>query len=81
MDLNRCEIWFPTRQDSATFWDIGTDIPSLSQDKGTTGQAKKSCQGTGWAGTAKIRDRTGRDRQNPGRGTKRDRGAHSAERQ
>ena len=40
---------FPTGRDSATF-----------RDKGTTGQAKKSCQGTG-------RDKTGRDSQNSGR--------------
>ena len=33
-------IGFPTRRDSATFWDKGTEVPSLSQDKGTMGQAK-----------------------------------------
>ena len=41
------KLAFPTRRDSATFWDNGTEDPSLSQDKGTTGQAKK---------LAKIRD-------------------------
>ena len=27
-------------RDSATFWDKGTEIPSLSWDKGTTGQSE-----------------------------------------
>ena len=55
-------------RDSATFWDKGTEVSSLSQDKGTTGQAKNLAKGrdgpgqpkfgTGRAGTAKIRDRT-----------------------
>ena len=45
-------------RDSATCW-----------DKGTMEQAKKSCQGMGRAGTAKIRDRTGRDSQKLGRDT------------
>ena len=69
--------------DSATFWDKGTKIPSLSQDKGTTGQAKnlamgrdgpgqaetaKIRDGPGRAGTAKIQNGTGRDSQNTGRG-------------
>ena len=59
-------VGFPTGQDSATFWDKGTEVPSLSQDKGTTGQAKKLAKGrdgsgqpksgTGRAGTAKNRD-------------------------
>ena len=31
---------FPTGRDSATFQDKGTEVPSLSWDKGTTGQAK-----------------------------------------
>jgi hypothetical protein len=31
---------FPTGRDSATFRDKGTEIPSLSRDKGTTGQAQ-----------------------------------------
>ena len=31
------------------------------------GTSSKSCHGTGRAGTAKIRDGTGRDSQNPGR--------------
>ena len=28
-------------RDSATFWDNGTEVSSLSRDKGTTGQAQK----------------------------------------
>ena len=43
---------FPTGRDSATFWDKGTEIPSLSRDKGTTGQAQNLATG---------RDGTGRD--------------------
>ena len=67
-------VGFPTGRDSATFWDKGTEVPSLS---GTKGQRDK----------LKIlpRDGTGRDSQNSGRdgpgqpksgtgcGTKRDR--------
>ena len=63
-------------RDSATFWDNGTEVPSLSRDKATTGQAQNLAIGqnrmgqpkfgTGWAGTAKIRDgaqdKTGRSR-------------------
>ena len=48
--LNRCvkcdlKIWFPTGRDSATFQDKGTEIPSLSRDKGTTGQAQNLTAG------------------------------------
>ena len=42
--------------DSATFWGKGTEVPLLSRD----------VQGTGRAGTAKIRDGISRDSQNPG---------------
>ena len=62
---------------SATFRDNGTEVSSLSRDKGTTGKAKnltkrrdgpgQSKFGPGRAGTAKIRDGTGRDSQNSGR--------------
>ena len=38
-----CEIAFPTGQDSATFRDKGTEVPSLYWDKGTTGQKDKRC--------------------------------------
>ena len=51
-------VAFQTGHDSATFWDRGTEAPSLSRDKGTVGQ--KSCQGMGLATTAKIWDGTGR---------------------
>ena len=66
--LGRFQIGFPTRRDSPTFRDKGTEVPSLSWDKGTTGQAKNLAKGrdgpgqpkfgTGRAGTAKIRDGT-----------------------
>ena len=62
------ELAFPMVQDIATFRDKGTEIPSLSQDKGTTGQAENLATGrdglgqpkpgTGQAGTAKLRDGT-----------------------
>ena len=61
-------LGFPTGRDSATFRDNGTEVSSLSRDKGTTGQAKNLTKGrdgpgqpkfgTGRAGTAKIRDGT-----------------------
>ena len=60
--LSKCfdyfKVGFPTGRDSATFRDKGTEVPSLSRDKGTTGQAKN---------LAKGRDGTGRDSQNSGR--------------
>ena len=34
-------------RDSATFRDKGTEVPSLSWDKGTTGQAQNLATGTG----------------------------------
>ena len=43
------ESGFPTGWDSATFWDKGTEIFSLSREKGTTEQAH---HGTGRAGIA-----------------------------
>ena len=36
---------FPTGRDSATFRDKGTEVPSLSQDKWTTGQAQNLATG------------------------------------
>ena len=36
---------FPTGRDSATFRDKGTEISSLSRDKGTTGQAQNLATG------------------------------------
>ena len=38
-------IGFPTGRDSATFRDKGTEISSLSRDKGTTGQAQNFATG------------------------------------
>ena len=48
------KVGFPTGRDSATFRDNGTEVSSLSRDKGTTGQAKNLTKGR--ARTAKIRD-------------------------
>ena len=58
------EVGFPTGRDSATFWVKGTEVPSLSRDKGTTGQAKNLAKGrdrpaqpkcsTRWAGIANF---------------------------
>ena len=39
------ELAFPTGRDGATFRDKGTEIPSLSRDKGTTGQAQNLATG------------------------------------
>ena len=33
------------QEDSATFWDKGTEVPSLSQDKETMGQAQNLATG------------------------------------
>ena len=58
-------------RESATFWDKGTEVPSFSRDKGTTGQTKNLWKGRdGRAkigeGTAKIqagtRNKTGQSR-------------------
>ena len=54
---------FPTGWDSATFWDKGTGVSSLSWDKGTTGQAKNLAKGRDGPGQPKFG--TGRDSQNP----------------
>ena len=59
-------LGFPTRRDSATFRDNETEVSSLSQDKGTTGQ-RDELKILPRDGTAKIRDGTGLDSQNPGR--------------
>ena len=39
------KVGFPTEQDSATFQDKGTEVLSLSRDKGTAGQAQKLAKG------------------------------------
>jgi hypothetical protein len=54
-------LGFPTGRDIANFWDKGTEVPSLSRDKGTTVQAQNLA--TGRAGTAY---------RNPGRDVGRD---------
>ena len=38
-------LWFPTARDSATFRDKGAEVPSLSRDKGTSGQAQNIATG------------------------------------
>ena len=59
--LIRLELYFyyclglPTGQDSATYWNKGTEVSSLSRDKGTMGQAKNLTKGRD--GT---QDKTGR---------------------
>ena len=40
-------VAFPMGQDSATLWDKGTEVPSLSRDNGTS---SKSCHRIGQAG-------------------------------
>ena len=54
---------FPTGRDSATFRDKGTEVSSLSRDKGTTGQAKNLPRD----GTGMYSQNSGRVSQNPGR--------------
>ena len=39
------KLVFPTERDSATFWDKGTEVSSLSLDKGTTGRAQNLAMG------------------------------------
>ena len=40
------ELGFPTGRDSATFQDKGTEVPSLSREKGKKGQKFLHCLGT-----------------------------------
>ena len=55
-DRRVCAVGFPMGRDSATFWDQGTEVPSLSRDKRTTGKAQNlakgrygtACQNLGW---------------------------------
>ena len=44
-------IGFPMGRDSATFWEKGTEVPSLTRDKKTTGQAQNLAR-PGRVGTA-----------------------------
>ena len=47
------ELALLMKRDSATFWDKGTEVPSLSRDKGTTGQAKNLVKGLDGPGQPK----------------------------
>ena len=62
--MRHYKLGFPTGRDSTTFRDNGTEVSSLSRDKGTTGQAQN---------LAKGRDGPGQPKSGTGRGTKRDR--------
>ena len=76
IEIYGLKLGFPTERDSATFRDKGTEVHSLSRDRGTTGQAKNLVKGrdglgqpkfgTGRAGIAKnwdgTRDKTGQSR-------------------
>ena len=53
-------------QDSATFRDAGREIPSLSRDKGTTGQATNLAKGREGPGQPKFGMGIGRHSQNLG---------------
>jgi hypothetical protein len=44
-DLGWSWVAFSTGRDSATFRDKGTEVSSLSRDKGTTGQAQNFATG------------------------------------
>jgi hypothetical protein len=69
-ELVRLEVGgslFSTGWDSATFWDKGTEVSSLSQDKGTTRRAQNLA--TGW-------DRTERDAGREGTGQEAGRDNH-----
>ena len=72
-------IAFPTVRNSATFWDKGTEVPSLSRDKGTIGQAQNlPWDGMGWDSLSKAGTGHGTGQslffcQNPGRDTGPDR--------
>ena len=53
------KIGFPMGRDSATFRDKGTEVPSLSRDKGTKGQAQNLAkEGKGLGQPVKIWDGT-----------------------
>ena len=53
------ELGFPTGRDTPTFRDNGTEVSSLSRDKGTTGQAQNLAMGRDGPGqVVKIWDGT-----------------------
>ena len=62
-------IAFPTGRDSETFWDNGTEVPSLSRDK----LKILPRDGTGRDSQNPGRDRPGQPKTGTGHGTKRDR--------
>ena len=43
-------LWFPMGWDTVTFWDKGTEVPSLSRDKGIKGQAQNLAKGSNGPG-------------------------------
>jgi hypothetical protein len=45
MFIQQFELGFPMGQDSATFRDKGTEVPSFSRNKETTGQAQNLAMG------------------------------------
>ena len=65
---NQSQLGFPTGRDSATFWDNGIEVSSLSRDKGTTGQAKNLNKGRDGPGLPKFRK--GQPKSGTGHGTK-----------
>ena len=53
------KLGFPTGPNSPTFRDKGTEVPSLTRDKGTTGQAQNITKGRDGLGQhVKIRNGT-----------------------
>ena len=61
--LKADKIWVQGRVSNRTgqcnFWDKGTEVPSLSRDKGTTGQTQNLAKGRDGPGQpVKIQDRT-----------------------
>ena len=48
------ELAFPMGRDSPNFRDKGTEVPSLSRDKGTTGQAQNLAKGRDGLGQPKF---------------------------
>ena len=68
LGFHQTKLAFPMGRDSATFWDKGTEVPSLSRDKGTTGQAKNLAKGRDGPGQPKFRrGRPGQPKSGTGR--------------
>ena len=64
-------VGFQTGRDRATIRNKGTEVPSLSRDKGTTGQAINLAKGQD--SQSSERDGPGQPKSGTGRGTKWDR--------